>query len=192
MTPATEDGVVLSSTRSVAASINQIVQESLAAGRSEVRVWNEEFDCWEATGLREGDVVICTQNHWDLGIQNGSMGKVVAVGSGADDIMGEIEWDDGVVRPFDAGLLDSLKLGYALTVHKSQGSQWGRVVVCLPSSSKMVDRSLIYTAITRAQSQVVLLGQAEHLARVIGQRKAADRRRVGLPKRLSHMYPNRP
>ena len=186
------DSVVLSSTRSVAAAINQRVQEALAGGRREVRVWNEEFDCWEAAGLREGDVVICTRNHWDLGIQNGSMGRVSSVETGADDAMGEIEWDDGVVRVFDVGLLDSLKLGYALTVHKSQGSQWGRVVVCLPSSSRMVDRSLIYTAITRAQRQVVLLGQAEHLAEVIGQRKAADRRRVGLPKRLSQMYPNHP
>ena len=183
------DTVVLSATRSVAATINQMVQEALSAGRREVRVWNEEFDCWEASGIREGDLVICTQNHWDLGIQNGSMGRVLTV-EAADEAIGEIEWDDGIVRKFDASLLDSLALGYALTVHKSQGSQWKRVVTCLPTPSRMIDRSLVYTAVTRAQEEVILLGKRAPLTELISRQKAADRRRVGLSKRLLHVLPS--
>jgi exodeoxyribonuclease V alpha subunit len=181
------DGVVLCSTRALAANINQRVQDSLANGRKEVVTWNEEAECWASARLREGDLVICTRNNWDLGLQNGSMGKIVSVEHDGDDHIGKIEWDDGVVRGFDEALLDNLELGYALTVHKSQGSQWNRVVVCLQRSSKMVDRSLIYTAVTRAQSEVLILGSQPGIQEQVSRKKAADRRRVGLPMRLKAM-----
>ena len=181
------DSVVLCSTRVLAANINQRVQDSLANGRKEVMTWNEEADCWELARLQEGDLVICTRNNWDLGLQNGSMGKIVSVEHHGDNQIGQIEWDDGVVRGFDEALLDDLELGYALTVHKSQGSQWKRVVVCLPRGSKMVDRSLIYTAVTRAQVVVLLLGSQTGIQEQVGRKKAADRRRVGLPNRLNSM-----
>jgi len=186
-----EDAIVLTTTRDLARTINQIIQESLTRGRREIMLWNDEFECLEATGLREGDAVICTANHWDLGIQNGSMGTVQSVaGDGQEGLLGEVEWDDGVIRPISEDLLDDLELGWALTVHKSQGSQWRRVLVCLPTSSRMVDRSAIYTAVTRVRSQVLILGQRSHLARAVAEKKAADRRHVGLPKRLAHVYSN--
>lgn len=181
------DSVVLCSTRALAANINQRVQESLTKGRKEVMTWNDEAECWAAARLREGDLVICTRNHWDLGLQNGSMGKIVSVEHHGDDQIGQMEWDDGVVRGFNDALLDDLVLGYALTVHKSQGSQWKRVVVCLPRSSTMVDRSLIYTAVTRAQTEVLLLGSQTGIQEQVRRKKAADRRRVGLPMRLKAM-----
>jgi exodeoxyribonuclease V alpha subunit len=188
-----DDAIVLTATRELARAINQIVQESMTKGRREVMIWNDEFECMEATGLREGDAVICTANHWHLDIQNGSMGTVVRVaGDGEEGSLGEVEWDDGVVRKISMDLLDDLELGWALTIHKSQGSQWRRVVVCLPASSRMVDRSQIYTAVTRVRSQVLILGQRSHLAAVVKERKAADRRHVGLPKRLARMYSNCP
>ena len=178
------DTIVLSATRRVAATINQMIQEVVSANRNEVTVWNDEYECAEAFGLKEGDLVICTRNHWDLGIQNGSMGRLLRA-EGDSKQIGEIEWDDGEVRPFDVALLDCIELGYALTVHKSQGSQWKRVIVCLPSNSRMIDRSLVYTALTRAQQEVVLLGNESEMAAHISRQKAADRRRVALPWRLS-------
>lgn len=187
-----DETVVLCATRALSATINQCVQEKLSAGRREVRVWNEEFECWEASGLRESDLVICTTNHWDLGLQNGSIGRIVSRSGNVEDALGYIEWDDGQVREFDVAFLDSLELAYALTVHKSQGSQWRRVIVCLPASSRLVDRSLVYTAITRAETEVILLGSAVGIAATVAREKAADRRRVGLPKRLAQMSPNRP
>jgi len=185
------DSVVLTTTKELAATINQIVQANLSMGKPELKLWNEEFECMEATGLRENDVVICTRNHWDIGIQNGSMGRVVAVGD-ASEALGEVGWDDGVVRKITVDLLDDLALGYALTVHKGQGSQWRRVIVCLPAKSKMADRSMVYTAITRTTQQVFVLGNRRHVEEVVKQEKAADRRKVGLPKRLARMYSNSP
>ena len=181
------DTVVLCSTRTLAKNINQRIQDALASGRKSVMTWSDEADCWEAASLREGDLVICTRNNWDLGLQNGSMGRIVSVEHHGDDQIGTIEWDDGVVRGFNDVLLDDLELGYALTVHKSQGSQWKRVVVCLPQGSRMVDRSLIYTAVTRAQAEVLLLGSHTAITHQVSLKKAADRRLVGLPKRLKAM-----
>jgi|GEM_PF-3637643 len=119
------------------------------------------------------------------------MGRVVAVGD-ASEALGEVGWDDGVVRKITVDLLDDLALGYALTVHKGQGSQWRRVIVCLPAKSKMADRSMVYTAITRTTQQVFVLGNRRHVEEVVKQEKAADRRKVGLPKRLARMYSNSP
>jgi exodeoxyribonuclease V alpha subunit len=181
------DTVVLCSTRTLAKNINQRIQDALASGRKSVMTWSDEADCWAAASLREGDLVICTRNNWDLGLQNGSMGRIVSVEHHGDDQIGTIEWDDGVVRGFNDVLLDDLELGYALTVHKSQGSQWKRVVVCLPQGSRMVDRSLIYTAVTRAQAEVLLLGSHTAITHQVSLKKAADRRLVGLPKRLKAM-----
>lgn len=180
------ESVVLCATRAMSATINQSVQERVSAGRREVCVWNEEFDCYEGSGLRDGDLVICTHNHWDLGLQNGSIGRISSK-KGVSTVLGFIEWDDGIVREFDIALLDSLELAYALTVHKSQGSQWSRVIVCLPSKGRLVDRSLVYTAVTRAQSEVIMLGSSAVIGNTVAKAKAADRRRVGLPKRLERM-----
>ena len=190
---AQDDAIVLTTTRELARSINQIVQERMTKGKRELMLWNDEFECMEATGLREGDAVICTSNHWGLGLQNGSMGTVVSVDAeGLDGPLGQVKWDDGVTRPITADLLDDLELGWALTVHKSQGSQWRRVLVCLPTSSRMVDRSAVYTAVTRVRKEVVILGQRSVVKRAVAEKKAADRRHVALPYRLARMYPNAP
>ena len=192
-----EDTVVLCTTRKVAGMINQIVQGALSPGRKPLRLWNVEQDMWEHTGFYESDLLICTQNHWDVGIQNGSIGQLIEIEDpltphdefvGESPTLGWVLWDDGEKRPLHENLLDSLELGYALTVHKSQGSQWRRVVICLPtkggSRSPLIERSLVYTALTRAQSKIIVLGHHAHLAEAVGHRKAADRRKVGLPRRL--------
>lgn len=179
------DTVVLTATRAMAASINQSVQERISADQPEVLVWNEDFECYESSGLRKGDLVICTANHWDLGLQNGSIGRIMTTNAACDDdTLGAIEWDDGEIRSFDCDLLDSLALAYALTCHKSQGSQWRRVVVCLNSTSWLVDRSLIYTAVTRSQAEIIIIGQRAYIEKRVAAAKAADRRFVALPKRL--------
>lgn len=183
--------VVLSATRAIATNVNLLVQQALRTGRKPLKLWNMEHDLFEFTGFYEGDLVICTRNHWELGIQNGSMGRLVEVidspepdDSGEPTAIGKIEWDDGEVRLLHEELLDTLELGYAVTVHKSQGSQWQRVIACFPKGSRMLDRSLVYTAVTRSQKNVLILGEHAELLSKIKPQKAADRRRVGLTKRL--------
>jgi len=90
-----------------------------------------------------------------------------------------IEWDDGERRPVLAEMLDVFELGYALTVHKSQGSQWKRVIVVL-TGSRMLDRTLVYTAITRAQSQVLIVGDEVAARSAVESLPRSERRTVGL------------
>ncbi|WP_235580431.1 ATP-dependent RecD-like DNA helicase [Rhizobacter sp. Root404] len=152
-------------------NLNALCQERFTAGAAEVKCWNVEFDCEECVGLRLGDTVLCTRNLWSLGLQNGSLGTVVEVedtpcvlhdDAGQETSLGLawVEWDDGQRRPLTVDMLEDIELGYAVTVHKAQGSQWKRVIVPV-TGSKLLDRTLLYTALTRAQTQVLLVGDVD-------------------------------
>lgn len=115
-------------------------------------------DAWAAarkldpsTWLR-GEPVMWTVNDYDLDLWNGSLGKVVRM------------TDDGLSVRFDEGdriipveLLDHLEPAWAITTHKAQGSQFETVVVPV-TDSRILDRTLLYTALTRATRRVVLVG----------------------------------
>lgn len=174
------DAVVLCHGRDLAQEINALVQDRLTANNRPMTIWNHQYDARQDLGFREGDFVICTKNFWEKGLQNGSIGQIKHIGEiDQDDVSGEIAWDDGEVRSFDQDLIGHLELAYALTIHKAQGSQWRRVVVCLKGSA-VLDRSLIYTALTRATNQVIIVGSRRDLEAAIKAPKAADRRRVAL------------
>jgi len=68
-----------------------------------------------------------------------------------------IDTESGVLRSLFSKVINQKLFDSKVTIHKSQGSQWRRVIVCLTSSAR-VDRSMIYTAITRAQAKVVICG----------------------------------
>lgn len=72
-------------------------------------------------------------------------------------MLGHILWDDGGARDLTPDLLPNLALAYAITIHKSQGSQFRRVIIPV-TKSRLLDRTLLYTAVTRAQTQVILVG----------------------------------
>ncbi|WP_449105464.1 ATP-binding domain-containing protein [Pseudomonas mohnii] len=86
-----------------------------------------------------------------------------------------VEWDDGEKRPITTELLPFLELAYALTVPKAQGSQWPIVIVPI-TASRLLDRSLLYTAVTRAQHKLLLLGD-EPAARMAVSRPPKSKRR---------------
>ena len=112
-----------------------------------------------------GDTVLCTCHLWEKGLQHGSLGRVVEVASTAiapidrepTQQLAWVQWDDAIRRPITRDMLDDIELGYAVTVHKAQGSQWPRVINPV-SASKLLDRTLLYTAVTRSQFQVILVG----------------------------------
>jgi exodeoxyribonuclease V alpha subunit len=126
---------------------------------------------------------------WDRGLQNGSLGIVSEVidtpvpsnaDSGADGpILAWIDWDDGTRRPLYESMLDDVELGYAITVHKAQGSQWKRVIVPV-AATRMLDRTLLYTAMTRAQEQVLLLGDVDAARQAVLAEPRANHRQVNL------------
>lgn len=178
--------------------LNMLCRERFTAGAPEVSRWSTEHDCAWHVGLRQGDAVLCTRNMWSLGLQNGSLGTVVEVAEAQveqpkdrSEELGHplawIEWDDGQRRPLTVDMLEDIELGFAVTVHKAQGSQWPRVIVPI-TSSRLLDRTLLYTALTRAQKQVLLVGDIEAARIATLAPPRASERRVALDlalKRLS-------
>jgi exodeoxyribonuclease V alpha subunit len=79
--------------------------------------------------------------------------------------------------------IESIEHGYAITVHKSQGSQFKRVIVVL-SASRILDRTLVYTAITRGVEQVVLVGDIGAASRAVVSAPTASTRLTGLGRML--------
>ena len=118
--------------------------------------------------FREGDRVMQTKNNYDLtwerddgstgsGVFNGDIGTVIRINPGAENM--EIRFDDRHVV-YEFNLLEELEMAYAITVHKSQGSEYPIVIFPLGSTPPMLQsRNLFYTAVTRAQSIVILVGR---------------------------------
>src|SRR5471032_485323 len=139
---------------------------------------------------QHGDQLLCTKNLWEWNLQNGSVGRLVEIedtpqlltsaeGAEIGHVIGWAVWDGGERRPILKSMLDNIELGNAVTVHKSQGSQWERVIVVL-TGSRMMDRTLIYTAMTRAQNQVILVGDPVVARRAVEGLPRVDSRLVGL------------
>ena len=133
------------------------------------------------TDFRPGDKVLQTRNNYDKDVFNGDIGRIRAI----DAVEQEVEVDfEGRVARYEFGELDELVLAYATTVHKSQGSEFPAVVVPLASQQfLLLQRNLLYTAVTRAKRLVVLVGQARALQRAV-QNHHVERRWGGLLARL--------
>ena len=117
-----------------------------------------------------GDKVMQTENNYTKDVFNGDVGIVARV----DLAEGELAVDfDGREVSYEFGELDELVLAYAVTIHKSQGSEYPAVVIPLATQHyTMLARNLVYTAVTRAKQLVVLVGQRKALAIAV---KTADR-----------------
>lgn len=107
-----------------------------------------------AGGLRLGDKVMQTRNNYGKGVFNGDIGFIV----GADSGIAVVRYPDGDIL-YERSELDELVLAYAMSVHKSQGSEYPVVVMPLVAGHYvMLQRNLLYTAVTRAKQRVILLG----------------------------------
>jgi exodeoxyribonuclease V alpha subunit len=127
------------------------------------------------TSFSLGEPVIYGRNDYSRGLFNGSIGRVAAIDIEKQRMSVNF---DGEIQHFEVAELLDVDLAYAITCHKAQGSQAKRVIVVL-KSSKLLDPSWIYTAITRAEEQVVLIGPQSVLAAAMSVMPAAARRRVG-------------
>lgn len=152
----------------------------------------------EDSGLRVGEPILCTKNLWDWEIHNGSLGRIEDIedsprplynseGQPTGMALAWARWDDGQRRPVTEEVLDTLELGYAITVHKSQGSQFKRIIVPV-FASRNLDRTMLYTAITRATAQVLLVGDVEAARRAVESLPHASRRKVALGQFLGGMH----
>jgi len=120
-----------------------------------------------------GDKVMCVENDYDRDVFNGDVGRVIGIDVERSQL--RVEFDGrGVAFPFDE--LDRLVLAYAITIHKSQGSEYPAVVIPLTTQHyPMLQRNLIYTGVTRGRRLVVLVGQRRALE--IALRSADTRQR---------------
>ena len=112
-----------------------------------------------------GDKVMQIENDYDKEVYNGDIGFITSI----DPTMGELKVDfDGRVVEYTLRELDTLVPAYATTIHKSQGSEYPAVVVPIMNSHfVMLQRNLIYTAITRGKRLVVLVGQRAAVQRAV-------------------------
>lgn len=109
--------------------------------------------------LRVGDRVIQTANNYELGVFNGEVGTIVSAGPE----MLEVDFG-GAVVPYNPLQAMALRHAWALSIHKSQGSEFGWVVVvCHSTHTRMLTARLLYTAVTRAKRGVILVGNTQGL-----------------------------
>src|SRR5208337_5243139 len=108
-----------------------------------------------------GDKVIQTENDYDKDVFNGDIGIVERIDSVEHEVT--IRFDDRLVN-YDFGELDEVALAYAITIHKSQGSEFPAVVIPLATQQYLLlQRNLVYTGITRGKKLLVLIGQKKAL-----------------------------
>jgi exodeoxyribonuclease V alpha subunit len=135
--------------------------------------------------FRVGDKVMQIRNDYGkgtAGVFNGSVGVVTAISLEDQELRVLLDEDEEIVYGFDE--LDELTHAYAVTVHRSQGSEYPCVVVPLTMTAwMMLERNLLYTAITRARRIVVLVGSRRALAKAVRTR-GAGRRHTALAARL--------
>jgi exodeoxyribonuclease V alpha subunit len=134
---------------------------------------------------RVGDKVMQVRNNYDkgtAGVFNGSVGVVTALSLEDSELRVRLDEDEEVGYGFDE--LDELTHAYAVSIHRSQGSEYPCVVVPLTMSAwLMLQRNLLYTAVTRAKQIVVLVGSRRALAKAI-RTQGAGRRYTALTERL--------
>jgi exodeoxyribonuclease V alpha subunit len=123
--------------------------------------------------FRTGDRVMQIRNNYDKDVFNGDMGRIIALDPENQALTARI--DDREVE-YDYSELDELVHAYAVSVHKSQGSEYRAVVVpVLTSHFVMLQRNLLYTAVTRARELAVLVGTRRAVAIAVRNNKIADR-----------------
>ncbi len=152
-----------------------------------VRHWNRQVEQWLAEALGHplgsawyvGRPLLVTSNDYALDVYNGETGVVTL-----DDAGRPRAWIAGAGRPrsFAPGRLDAVETLHAMTIHKSQGSQAERVTVLLPDAeSRLLTRELFYTAVTRAQQAVRIVGSEAAVRAAV---TTTAQRASGLSRRL--------
>ncbi|MBQ9520218.1 MAG: ATP-dependent RecD-like DNA helicase [Acholeplasmatales bacterium] len=146
---------------------------------------SEEFLIREDKLFKVGDKVLQLKNDNDLDIMNGDIGEVIDIlkEDGYEYLM--IRFENRIIK-YPSSNFDSLSLAYAISIHKSQGSEFENVIMpILPSYFVMLKKRLIYTAITRAKKKIIILGQQNSLNQSI--KKGDDLRQTSLNIKIQNL-----
>ncbi|MEZ4458660.1 MAG: ATP-dependent RecD-like DNA helicase [bacterium] len=154
-------------------SLNRVLQSALTGQNFGV----ERGQTW----WREGDKVMQTRNSYERGVFNGDIGWIRSVDTAKKQLY--VEFEDKMVS-YEFSELDELQHAFAVTVHKSQGSEYPVVVMpVMTQHYVMLQRNLLYTAVTRARKLVVLVGSARAVGLAV-RNATAGSRYTGLAWRL--------
>jgi exodeoxyribonuclease V alpha subunit len=148
-----------------AANLNAILQEAL----------NNSTQSLSRSGyvFKKGDRVMQIRNNYDKDVFNGDIGIVNSIDQ--EDRSLTVDFDSHIVA-YEVSELDELTLAYATTIHKSQGSEYPIVVIpIMMNHYVMLQRNLVYTAITRSKKVCVLIGQVKALAYAVHHQTVTDR-----------------
>ena len=153
-------------------ALNRIFH-SLRVSRLQLDEVKGEFGEWFSVG----DPCVFKRNDYSRGLFNGLLGTVAAVDPEARTVKAKF---DGYDEPHELATPDliDLQLAYAITCHRGQGSE-AQVVIIPLYRTRLLDRSWLYTAVTRAKRQVVLIGSRDVLVEGLAVRPTAERRCVG-------------
>lgn len=183
---------VLSTTRSGAGGVralNTILHKSLAPKTQPVSSYNNEFGIInertsDHLSLFVGDLVLFAANDYKLGLRNGALGRIVSLFTpeSVEDIVCLAEFE-GLQYELNGAHLRHIVHAYAVTVHKAQGSQFERVIIPVRKTI-LLDNSLLYTAITRAVDQAVLVGDIRAAERAVLAPSSSSLRTTRLPSLL--------
>jgi exodeoxyribonuclease V alpha subunit len=187
-----EQIMVLSPTRKYltgTGNLNQCLQEALnpPAPHKHQRKFGSVI-------FREGDRVMQVRNNYDvmwkeenslkggLGVFNGDIGVITAIAPGGEVVTVNFE---GRIVEYTTETLPELELAYAMTVHKSQGSEYRAVILAVSSGAPMLlTRGVLYTAVTRAKELLILVGRDDIVQKMVANDRQA-RRYSGLRARLA-------
>ena len=148
--------------------LNSILQESLNPATPNKVAYNQGFRT-----LRTDDRVMQVQNNYDRQVFNGDMGIIKSIN--LEDQVIQVTFD-GRNIDYDFSDLNEIIHAYAISIHKSQGSEFPAVVVPLLNQHyMMLQRNLLYTAVTRAKSLVVLVGSRQAIAIAVGNNRIVHR-----------------
>lgn len=148
-----------------ARNLNQMMQQLLNPSGDEVERFGVVY--------RTGDKVMQTENDYDKEVYNGDIGRIVSID--ADNTEMKIDFDGRRVT-YDFRELDALVLSYAITIHKSQGSEYPCVLIPMHTQHYvLLQRSLIYTALTRARKLAIILGTKKALSLAVNRAESRER-----------------
>lgn len=172
--------VITPSRRGIAGTeeLNRTLQAALNPPRK-----GKNEHTFRSTCFRTGDKVMQIRNNYDIawkkderegyGIYNGDIGKILQIDTRERSMTVDF---DGRLTPYDFELLEDLEPAYAVTVHKSQGSEYPVVIIALPDVPPLLrTRNLLYTAVTRAKKMAILVGRREIVEEMVRMDKRALR-----------------
>ena len=132
------------------------------------------------------DRVMQTKNDHPRGLSNGDIGEVISIQGKGDEAEMLVDFGNGLIANFNQGNSENLVHARVTTVHKSQGSEFPVVIVIAPQEhARMLDRNLLYTAMTRARKTCILIGERA-VIEAAASRSIASKRITGLQAYLTH------